>query len=141
MQLKNGVNALRMPSDNLLSNWAYMVMAALAWNLKAWYGLLARTAAVGQQIVRMEFKRFLRELHPHPLPGRPHGPTACFPHSESQPPSRNVLLDVRIHPKAKFRLTGNPGDNPGRRCKKTKPGGKEGSEDRPQNQERRDQSG
>jgi len=29
-----------MPVDNLESNWAYMVMAALAWNLKAWYGLL-----------------------------------------------------------------------------------------------------
>ena len=59
-QLKNGVNALRMPSDNLLSNWAYMVMAALAWNLKAWFGLLAPDGAVGQQIVHMEFKRFLR---------------------------------------------------------------------------------
>jgi hypothetical protein len=41
-QLKNGVNAMRMPVDDLVSNWAYMVMAALAWNLKAWYGLLAR---------------------------------------------------------------------------------------------------
>jgi hypothetical protein len=61
-QLKNGVNALRMPSDHLLSNWAYMVMAALAWNLKAWFGLLAPDAAVGQQIVRMEFKRFLRSF-------------------------------------------------------------------------------
>ncbi len=39
-QLKNGVNAMRMPVDDLLSNWAYMVMTALAWNLKAWYGLL-----------------------------------------------------------------------------------------------------
>jgi hypothetical protein len=26
--------------DNLVSNWAYMVMTALAWNLKAWYALL-----------------------------------------------------------------------------------------------------
>ena len=59
-QLKNGVNALRMPTDNLVSNWAYMVMAALAWNLKAWLGLLAPDAAVGPAIVRMEFKRFLR---------------------------------------------------------------------------------
>ena len=32
-QLKNGVNAMRMPVDDLLSNWAYMVMSALAWNL------------------------------------------------------------------------------------------------------------
>ena len=29
-QLKNGVNAMRMPVDNLISNWAYMVIAALA---------------------------------------------------------------------------------------------------------------
>ena len=39
-QLKNGVNAMRMPVDDLLSNWAYMVMTSLAWNLKAWFGLL-----------------------------------------------------------------------------------------------------
>jgi Transposase DDE domain group 1 len=29
-QLKNGVNAMRMPVNDLLSNWAYLVMAALA---------------------------------------------------------------------------------------------------------------
>ena len=34
-QLKNGVNAMRMPVDDLLSNWAYMVMTSLAWNLKS----------------------------------------------------------------------------------------------------------
>ncbi len=34
-QLKNGVNAMRMPVRDLESNWAYMVMAALSWNLKA----------------------------------------------------------------------------------------------------------
>lgn len=39
-QLKNGVRALRAPVDNLLSNWAYMVMTALAWDLKAWWALL-----------------------------------------------------------------------------------------------------
>ena len=39
-QLKNGVNAMRMPVEDLPSNWAYMVMSALAWNLKAWFGLL-----------------------------------------------------------------------------------------------------
>ena len=27
-QLKNGVNALRMPTEDLVSNWAYMVIAA-----------------------------------------------------------------------------------------------------------------
>jgi hypothetical protein len=36
-QLKNGVHALRMPVSTLVSNWAYMVMASLAWTLKAWF--------------------------------------------------------------------------------------------------------
>ena len=35
-QLKSGVYALTTPVDNLVSNWAYMVMASLAWSLKAW---------------------------------------------------------------------------------------------------------
>jgi hypothetical protein len=58
-QLKSGVNALRMPSDGLVSNWAYMVIAALAWNLKAWYGMVTVVPAVRRDILRMEFKRFL----------------------------------------------------------------------------------
>ncbi|MGH9671390.1 MAG: IS1380 family transposase, partial [Terriglobales bacterium] len=39
-QLKNGVHALRMPVGTLVSNWAYMVMASLAWTLKAWFALV-----------------------------------------------------------------------------------------------------
>ena len=58
-QLKNGVNALRMPVDDLVSNWAYMVIASLAWNMKAWYGLLTPNKVLGHQIIRMEFKRFI----------------------------------------------------------------------------------
>ena len=61
-QLKNGVNAMRMPVDNLVSNWAYMVMAALAWNLKAWYGLLVPDRERGLELVRMEFRRFLQAI-------------------------------------------------------------------------------
>ena len=61
-QLKSGINALRMPSDGLISNWAYMVIAALAWNLKAWYGLLTQSPQVQKDIVRMEFKRFLNSF-------------------------------------------------------------------------------
>ena len=41
-----------------------MIIAALAWNLKAWYGLLLEEPALRQQVVRMEFKQFLqRFLH------------------------------------------------------------------------------
>ncbi len=61
-QLKNGVNAMRMPVNDLLSNWAYMVMAGLAWNLKSWYGLLVPARERGLELVRMEFRRFLNAI-------------------------------------------------------------------------------
>ena len=61
-QLKNGVNAMRMPVNDLVSNWAYMVMAALAWNLKAWYGLLVPNRERGLELVKMEFRRFLHAV-------------------------------------------------------------------------------
>ena len=38
-QLLGGVRSLKAPLDTLLSNWAYMVMTMLAWNLKAWFAL------------------------------------------------------------------------------------------------------
>ena len=65
-QLKSGVKALAMPVDNLVSNWAYMVMASLAWNLKAWAALLVpehprwveRHRAEKRSLLRMEFSTF-----------------------------------------------------------------------------------
>lgn len=38
--LKSGVRALHAPLNTLDANWAYMVIASLAWSLKAWFGLL-----------------------------------------------------------------------------------------------------
>ena len=66
-QLKNGVSAMKMPVDNLVSNWAYMVMASLAWTLKAWFALLlpergrwaGKYAAEKREVLRMEFKKFV----------------------------------------------------------------------------------
>jgi len=58
-QLKNGVKAMTWPVHDLVSNWAYMVIAALAWNLKAWLGLLTPNTSLRHQILRMEFKRFI----------------------------------------------------------------------------------
>ena len=66
-QLKNGVKAMRMPVDNLVSNWAYMVMASLAWTLKAWFALLLPTKgrwkdkhrSEKRRVLTMEFKTFL----------------------------------------------------------------------------------
>jgi hypothetical protein len=61
-QLKNGVNALRVPLYDLESNWAYMVIASLAWTLKAWFGLTLPWQVDRERVVRMEFKRFLNVL-------------------------------------------------------------------------------
>ena len=61
-QLKNGVNAMRMPVHDLLSNWAYRVMSALAWNLKAWYGLLVPDRERGLELVKREFRGFLQAI-------------------------------------------------------------------------------
>jgi hypothetical protein len=36
-----------------------MVIATLAWNLKAWYGLVTVESSMRRDILRMEFKRFL----------------------------------------------------------------------------------
>jgi hypothetical protein len=61
-QLKNGLKALRMPVDNLVSNWSYMVMASLAWTLKAWVALLVRRREHRDQLLAMEFRRFIHGL-------------------------------------------------------------------------------
>jgi len=58
-QLKNGLNALRMPVDSLVSNWSYMVMASLAWTLKAWFALLVRRREHRDKLLAMEFRGFL----------------------------------------------------------------------------------
>ena len=67
-QLSGGVRALRAPLDNLVSNWAYMVMTALAWDLKAWWALLlpeasgrwqGRHRAEKRWVLRLEFKTFV----------------------------------------------------------------------------------
>ena len=65
-QLKGGVYALDMPVDNLVSNWAYMVMASLAWTLKSWFALSLpehgrwrkKYKAEKEKVLRMEFQTF-----------------------------------------------------------------------------------
>ena len=60
-QLKNGPRAMRAPVDNLWSNWAYMVMTALAWNLKAWWALwLPESPGRWQKKHREEKKTLLK---------------------------------------------------------------------------------
>lgn len=69
-QHKNGVRAFRAPLNTLEANWAYMVIASLAWTLKAWTGLCAevtprhreRHEAERERIIRMDFRTFLNEF-------------------------------------------------------------------------------
>lgn len=61
-QTKNGVHAMRMPCDTLLANDAYMVMACLAWNLKAWAAQLWPDEDGSAALKRMEFRRFVASV-------------------------------------------------------------------------------
>ena len=66
-QLKNGVHALHAPVNTLNANRAYMVMASLAWTLKAWMALSLpihprwrkKHEAERDRWLRMEFRTFL----------------------------------------------------------------------------------
>jgi hypothetical protein len=68
-QLQSGCRALKAPVDNLVSNWAYMVMTALAWDLKAWWAL-SLPEGLGRHresyradklwVLRLEFKTFVQ---------------------------------------------------------------------------------
>ena len=65
-QLKGGVHALTTPVNDLVSNWAYMVMASLAWSLKAWSALMvpvcprhaSKHLSEKRTLLRMEFATF-----------------------------------------------------------------------------------
>jgi hypothetical protein len=61
-QLKNGVNAMRVPLYDLVSNWAYMVMATLAWNLKSWLAMMQHLKSDRLEGVNMEFRRFVHSF-------------------------------------------------------------------------------
>lgn len=66
-QLKSGVHALHAPVNTLNANWAFMVMAALAWSLKAWMALSIpisprwreKHSAEQELVLRMEFRTFI----------------------------------------------------------------------------------
>ena len=67
-QLKSDVRALHAPVNTLLANWAYMIMATLAWSLKAWCALLLpssprwaeRHDEQRRRLLTMEFRTFLQ---------------------------------------------------------------------------------
>jgi hypothetical protein len=69
-QLKGGVRALHAPVNSLHANWAYMIMAALAWSLKAWMALLvpvsprwaAQHLEQRRRLLTMDFRTFVAAI-------------------------------------------------------------------------------
>ena len=69
-QLKNGPRSLTAPVDNLYSNGTYMLMASLAWSLKAWLALSVsetgrwndRRREEKPERLRMEFCTFVTAM-------------------------------------------------------------------------------
>lgn len=69
-QLKTGPHSLRAPLNSLNSNWAYMVIASIAWSLKAWFALLvpvdpqrkAQHTADRERVLRMDFRSFVQRI-------------------------------------------------------------------------------
>ena len=60
--LKSGIGALRVPLYDLISNWAYMVIAALAFNIKSWFALMMHHKTDRRAYLRMEFRRFFHTV-------------------------------------------------------------------------------
>ena len=67
-ELHDGVGALQAPVNTLESNGAWMVMTALAWNLKAWWALMLPVSPgrweehhreEKRRVLRLEFKAFV----------------------------------------------------------------------------------
>ena len=69
-QLKSGVHSLHAPVNTLNANWAYMVMASLAWSFKAWMALSIPVAPRWKekheeeknQLLKMEYRTFLQAM-------------------------------------------------------------------------------
>ena len=59
-QQKNGVQALKAPLGDLTSNGAYMVIASLAWSMKAWAALLLPVHGRWKEKHESEKKTLLR---------------------------------------------------------------------------------
>lgn len=69
-QLKHGVHAIHAPVNTLNANWAYMIMASLAWSIKAWIALSlsisprwkAQHLREQQQLLKMDFRTFINRF-------------------------------------------------------------------------------
>ena len=104
---------MRMPVGTLVGNWAYMVMASLAWTLKAWFALALpeegrwaeQYAAEKRAVLKMEFRTFQQAFVAMPcqivragrrIRGHPHRAPPP-PRSSRRAPSIRRLLSRERH--------------------------------------------
>jgi hypothetical protein len=137
-QLKSGVRALHAPVNTLLANWAYMIMATLAWSLKAWSALLLpvsprwreRHEEQRRRLLTMEFRTFLAVEIPAQIVTRAGGcggassPTTrgwgrssvcSTPSDERRPPDRTPA-DGRLTRRPQGRVPMHRNRTEARRC-------------------------
>lgn len=73
-QLEGGVRALHAPLNTLHANWAYMVIAALAWSLEAWFAPMLPVGRRNEhrverdRVLRMEFRTLVQHFMLLPAP-------------------------------------------------------------------------
>jgi len=136
-QLKNGLNALRMPVGDLVSNWAYMVMASLAWTLNAWFALLVRRAESREQLLRMEFAGHRASARAD----RSRRQAYRVPHLDLHPVDQDASVDLLHHTPASAGVRTRPGTGSGKKprgavCRKTAPRAVRRDENDPRHNER-----
>lgn len=61
-QLSGQVHALKATSNTLLSNWAWMLSASVAWTLKSWFALFAPDKCERHRIIAMEWRTFQQQF-------------------------------------------------------------------------------
>ena len=101
-QLKGGVRALHAPLNVLVANSAYMVMAALAWSLKAWCTLLLPVSPAGPPSTTSSAGACSRWTSApssgfpcNPLPGRKRRPPGPLARPGLEPLARRLLPPPR----------------------------------------------
>jgi hypothetical protein len=116
-QIKNGVPALTAPVDSLASNGAYMVMATLAWSLKAWAALLLpedgrwkeRHTQEKQKLLRMDFATFRRVWMNMPAQIISHQPQNHLPSALLESLAASLLPPARSIAAPAAMLSRSPG--------------------------------
>ena len=93
-QLKNGLNAMRMPVGDLVSNWAYMVMASLAWTLKAWFALLVRDRRQRDELLQDGVSEVSQRHHSYSNTDPNDGSSDCFSNSGIQSLDGDIASDL-----------------------------------------------